>query len=223
MNLEHIDSFSLEATFSFEKLTIKGTAKVSFKSRTCEFYSDFVPLLPLNSPVTILTRYQGVKAFIIYGPTFVSSKRFIRVQPINITLCEGAEEVIEVPVKIPITCTKKRFFTTTYEQCEIVSCSPNKLIVSGAKLSPEKNDNELKITVGAPIFANRIQLSLTFDDGGMLFGKNSRKAKYRYNITDIDASSRHILLRYIRKSALKEITRQMTSNAVDYNKKNIFK
>ena len=59
--------------------------------------------------------------------------------------------------------------------------------------------------------------------GGMLFGKNSRKAKYRYNITDIDASSRHILLRYIRKSALKEITRQMTSNAVDYNKKNIFK
>lgn len=223
MNLEHIDSFSLEATFSFEKITAKGTARISFKSRTCEFYSDFVPLLPLNSPVTILTRYNGVKVFIIYGPTFVSSKRFVRIQPINITLCEGAEEVIEVPVKIPVSCVKKRFFSTLYEQCDMVSCSADKISISGIKLSPEKNDNEIKIIAGKPIFANKIPLTLTFENDGMLFGKNNRKAKYLYRISDIDTSSRQILLRYIRKSALKEITRQITSQAVDYNKKNIFK
>lgn len=223
MNLEHVDSFPLEATLNFEQITVKGSARISLKSGTCEFSSDFVPLLALDSIVTIDCRFGGVDVFRIIGPTFVSSKRFLRVQPIDVTLCEGAEEVIEVPVKIPVSCVKKHFFSTTYEQCDIVSCSANKISVSGINLSPDKNDNKIRILAGAPLFASQIPMSLTFDDGGMLFGKGGRKSKYLYRISKIDEFSHQNLLKFIRKAAVKEISRQTNGKSgMDY-KRNIFK
>ena len=218
MNLEKIDYIPLDATIHYENISVKGKAKVSLKSKTCVFSSDFVPLLHLNSEVTVITSYNGENVFKVKGPVFLSSKKFMRLQPITVSLYNGAERVIEVATNIHARCTKKHFFSTIYDNCQIVSCSADKMSISGVCLTPERKDNKIDIEVGKPLFDKETKIELEFDDGGMLFGEKKCKAKYLYRIISIDNKSHISLLKYIRAAAIEEIKSQWRSNPLEvYN------
>lgn len=223
MNLEKIDFTSLDATIFYGTNKIKGSAKTSLKLKTCEFSSDFVPLFPLNTELSVIVRSKGVDVFKIRGEAFLSTKRFVRLQPITLSLCENAEKVLEVPTKSIATCIRKHLFSTTYEQCQIVYCSAEKLELSDILLTPERSDHKIELIAGTPLFNENARIAMTFDNSGMMFGIKDKKAKYVYNISKIDDDNRKKLLHYIRKTALKEISRQWNTNASDAFSINVLK
>ena len=86
MNLSH-----LEAVLYFDKVTVKGIADISLSDRSCAFRSDFVPILHFGSEVTVVTKIGGIPFLKVTGSVYLSSKRFMRVQPITLALFKNAE------------------------------------------------------------------------------------------------------------------------------------
>ena len=211
MNLQN-----LEAVLFYDKVNVKGLARISLQSKTCEFFSDFVPILPLNSSVTIVAKINGAPFLKITGPVFLSSKKFMRVQPATPMLYEKAEWLFDVPANVNARVVKSHLFSPqSYVPCMIVSCSATSFVLSG-NLSPEHGDNKIKLLAGQPIFSESTYVELKYANDGMLFGKNKSGAKYVYNINKINRSSHDELLDYIRQKGVSQLNKGLSKSAVYY-------
>lgn len=203
---------NLEAALFYDKVFVKGLAKISLPLKTCEFLSDFVPILHINSNVTIVTKINGAPFLKITGPVFLSSKKLMRIQPITLALYENAEKHYEIPVNVNAQKVKSHIFSSdSYQPCSIVRCSAERLTLSG-DFTPDRTDSKLEILVGAPIFSDETSIELAFENKGMLFGKSSKVkkgGKYVYQITNIDKKSKHELLRYIRRQSIMQLAKAM--------------
>lgn len=199
----------LEAVLYYDKIFVKGIADISLENKSCEFKSDFVPIIPFDSQVTIVTKHKSAPFLRVTGSVFLSSKKLLRVQPFKLALYEGAETSFEIPVKVQVKKLKNHLFSQpSYENCTITGCAADYFTLSG-KLSPDKGDNTLELIIGQPIFTVDSLVKLEFAEDGFLFGKNKNAARYKYRITDIDEESKSELLHYIRSVSVRRIAERM--------------
>lgn len=203
---------NLEGALFYDKVSVKGLARISLSGKSCEFLSDFVPILPIDSQVTVITKVQDAPFLKIKGPVFLSSKKFMRIQPITLALYENAEKHYDIPVRIPAKKVKRHVFSSSsYESCEILKCSAEYFTLTG-NLSPEHGDSEIELIVGGPIFSEPVSIKLKYSNGGVLFGKKNtgeKSAKYIYRIISIDDNHRNALLYFIRRKGIESLAKAM--------------
>ena len=203
---------NLEATLYYDKINVKGLARISLSGKSCDFLSEFVPILPLNSQVTIITTVKNAPYLKITGPVFLSSKKLMRIQPCTLALYEDAENYFDVPVKIQAQKVKKHFFSPeTYEDLEIVKCSAESLTLTGG-LFPDHGDREITILVDYPIFPDSAYIDLEYAGSGFFFGQKNtgnKSAKYLYRITGMENDDRILLQQFIRRQGIELLARAM--------------
>ena len=196
---------NLEGTLFFEKINVKGLARISLEGKSCDFLSEFVPILPLDSQVTIITKVKNSPYLKIKGPVFLSSKKLMRIEPITLALYENAENNFDVPVCIHAKKIKKHIFSSdTFEDCEILNCSSEYFTVTGG-IFPDHGDREMTLLIGKPVFSSPVPIELEYANGGILFGKKNtgnKSAKYIYRIKGIDENHKNALLHFIRRQGI---------------------
>ena len=192
---------NLEATLYFEdKIAVKGIAEINPSAGTCEFFSEFVPILPLNSEVVVITEVKENPVLRVTGQTFLSSKQFMRIDHIKLALYTNAEQYIEAETDIPAyKITKHLLKSAEYESCTVVACSSELITLSNIVLNPEREDKEIDLIIDEPIFMKTTTLSLVAEGNGFFFGKSQKKSRYVYRIKKTDRPCTPELLRYIRK------------------------
>ena len=203
---------NLEGALFYDKISVKGLARISLSGKSCEFLSDFVPILPIDSQVTVITKVQNAPFLKIKGPVFLSSKKFMRIHPVSLALYENAEKHYDIPVRIPAKKIKKHFLSSdTYEKCEILNCSAEYLTLTG-NLSPEHGDSKIELLVGSPIFSESVSVNLQYSNNGILFGKKNtgeKRAKYIYRIVSIEEGFEDELLYFIRRQGIETLAKAM--------------
>ena len=203
---------NLEGTLFFEKINVKGLARISLEGKSCDFLSEFVPILPLDSQVTIITKVKNSPYLKIKGPVFLSSKKLMRIEPITLALYENAENNFDVPVCIHAKKIKKHIFSSdTFEDCEILNCSSEYFTVTGG-IFPDHGDREITLLVDYPIFPDSAYIDLEYAGSGFFFGQKNtgnKSAKYLYRITGMENDDRILLQQFIRRQGIELLARAM--------------
>lgn len=81
-------------------LAANGEAFVSLERQCIEFRSDFVPLYPLGTPMTIYRLHEKKQIHEFCGKVYLSSKKLMRLVSVQDTLHPGAEELYHCDVNI---------------------------------------------------------------------------------------------------------------------------
>lgn len=204
MNLTH-----LESVLYFDKVTVKGISDISLSDRSCAFRSDFVPILHFGSEVTVVTKIGGIPFLKVTGSVYLSSKRFMRVQPITLALFKNAERLCEVPVRVDAEKTSKGLLRGKKPtDCTIVACSAKTMVVTG-EVYPDRGDQTIELTIADPMFFSETTVKLKYSGDGMLFGKNGKKARYIYKIVKIEKRSYSEYMRFIRSCTIDRLARSL--------------
>lgn len=204
MNLSH-----LEAVLYFDKVTVKGIADISLSDRSCAFRSDFVPILHFGSEVTVVTKIGGIPFLKVTGSVYLSSKRFMRVQPITLALFKNAERLCEVPVEVYAEKISKGFLSGRKRtDCTIVACSAKTMVLTG-DVYPERGDNTIELIIADPMFYDETSVRLKYSGDGMLFGKGSKKTRYIYKIVKIEKRSYSEYMRFIRACTIDRLAKSL--------------
>ncbi len=204
MNLSH-----LESVLYFDKVTVKGISDISLSDRSCAFRSDFVPILHFGSEVTIVTKISGIPFLKVTGSVYLSSKRFMRVQPITLALYKNAERLCEVPVRVAATKTSKGLLSGRKRaDCTIVACSAKTMVLTG-DIFPERGDGTIDLAVCDPIFFGETTIRLKYSGDGMFFGKSQKKARYVYKIVKIEKRNYSEYMRFIRACTIERLAKSL--------------
>jgi len=204
MNLSH-----LESVLYFDKVTVKGISDISLSDRSCAFRSDFVPILHFGSEVTVVTKIGGIPFLKVTGSVYLSSKRFMRVQPITLALFKNAERLCEVPVRVNAEKISKGFLSGRKRaECTIVACSAKTMMLTG-EVYPEHGDQTIELIVDEPMFFEETSIKLKYSGDGMLFGKGSKKTRYIYKIVKIEKRSYSEYMRFIRSCTIERLARSL--------------
>ncbi|MBR1663751.1 MAG: hypothetical protein IJ696_05435 [Ruminococcus sp.] len=204
MNLSH-----LEAVLYFDKVTVKGIADISLTDHSCAFRSDFVPILHFGSEVTIVTKINGIPFLKVTGAVYLSSKRFMRVQPITLALFKNAERLCEVPVRVPAEKISKRLFSGVHHSdCTIVACSAKSMTVTG-DIHPDRGDGTIELYIEGPMFFDGTTVKLKYSGDGMIFGRSGKKARYIYKIVKIEKRCYSEYMRYIRACTIDRLAKSL--------------
>ena len=204
MNLSH-----LESVLYFDRVTVKGISDISLSDRSCAFRSDFVPILHFGSEVTIVTKISGIPFLKVTGSVYLSSKRFMRVQPITLALYKNAERLCEVPVTVDAQKISKGLLSGRKRaDCTIVACSAKNMLLTG-DIHPDRGDQTIELIIAEPMFFDETSIRLKYSGDGMLFGKNSKKARYNYKIVKIEKRSYSEYMRFIRSCTIERLARAL--------------
>lgn len=204
VNLSH-----LEAVLYFDKVTVRGIADISLSDRSCAFRSDFVPILHFGSEVTIVTKIGGIPFLKVTGAVYLSSKRFMRVQPITLALYKNAERLCEVPVRVDAEKVSKGLLSGRKRaDCTIVACSAKTMVLTG-DIHPERGDQTIELIASDPMFFDETSIKLKYSGDGMFFGKSSKKARYVYKIVKIEKRSYSEYMRFIRSCTIERLAKSL--------------
>ena len=204
MNLSH-----LESVLYFDRVTVKGISDISLSDRSCAFRSDFVPILHFGSEVTIVTKIGGIPFLKVTGAVYLSSKRFMRVQPITLALYKNAERLCEVPVRVEAVKISKGLLSGRKRtDCTIVACSAKNMVLTG-EVYPDRGDQAIELIIADPMFFDETSIKLKYSGDGMLFGKSGKKARYNYKIVKIEKRSYSEYMRFIRSCTIERLARSL--------------
>ncbi len=204
MNLSH-----LEAVLYYDKVTVKGIADISLSDRSCAFRSDFVPILHFGSQVTIVTKINGIPFLKVMGEVYLSSKRFLRAQPITLALFKNAERLCEVPVNVDALKVSKGLLKSRKStDCTIVAASAKNMTLTG-DVFPEHGDSTVELTIHEPMFFEPTTVKLKYSNDGMLFGKSGRRARYVYKIVKIEKRDYGEYMRFIRSCTIERLAKSL--------------
>lgn len=204
MNLSH-----LESVLYFDRVTVKGISDISLADRSCAFRSDFVPILHFGSEVTIVTKISGIPFLKVTGSVYLSSKRFMRVQPITLALYKNAERLCEVPVRVEAEKISKGLLSGHKRaDCTIVACSAKNMVLTG-DIFPDRGDQSIELIVADPMFFGETSIRLKYAGDGMLFGKSGKKARYSYKIVKIEKRSYSEYMRFIRSCTIDRLAKSL--------------
>ena len=204
MNLSH-----LEAVLYYDKVTVKGIADISLSDRSCAFRSDFVPILHFGSQVTVVTKINGIPFLKDTGEVYLSSKRFLRAQPITLALYKNAERLCEVPVNVDAVKISKGLLSgRKRSDVTIVAASAKSMIITG-DISPERGDQTIELLIDEPMFFEQTSVKLKYSNDGMLFGKSGRRARYLYKIVKIEKRAYSEYMRFIRSCTIDRLAKSL--------------
>lgn len=111
-------SFPARLTDGSGHILAEGTASILKEKGAVEFESDFVPLYPLGTFLTVERIYNGEVIHRFQGDVYLSDKQLLRLTGVTDELLPGSELVYEIEVMLKAQLTKvaaeapasKRFF-----------------------------------------------------------------------------------------------------------------
>ena len=132
-------------------------------------------------------RRAVLNAFLkVTGEVYLSSKRFLRAQPITLALYKNAERLCEVPVNVDAVKISKGLLSgRKSSDVTIVAASAKSMIITG-DIFPERGDQTIELLIDEPMFFEQTSVKLKYSNDGMLFGKSGRRARYLYKIVKIE-------------------------------------
>lgn len=188
----------------------KGEAKIYLKEKYVEFTSQFVPLLRMDTQAKIICLEGVASTHIITGTVYLSTQNYLRLVNVKCRLLPGAENVLETPTflraQIYKPYIKKGMFSKKkilhkWDDCTIMSISLYKIVLRASRIMCEEEQN-LKLKMGAPVFAKDTELELKLAHNGLMFGKNS---KYEFMITTLNEAEQEELADFIKLGSLELI------------------
>lgn len=177
-----------------------GFASISLKNKYVEFTANFVPLLPIKTPVRIFCLESGQTTHIFSGNVYLSSKRLLRVVSIKCALMPGAEEVLSIETTLSAKFTARtiagKFFPIQkWTDCTINTLSLNNISFTAPQIDTEFSDL-LIMRIKSPLFSKNTEISLRAGKRSLMFGKSSR---YNCEIIHISGNGRKEILDFIHK------------------------
>lgn len=111
-------SFPARLTDGLGQILAEGAASVLKEKGAVEFESDFVPLYPLGSSLTVERIYNGNVIHRFQGDVYLSDKKLLRLTGVTDELLPGSERVYDIEISLKAQLTKaaeeppapKRFF-----------------------------------------------------------------------------------------------------------------
>lgn len=182
MNLKSLDAtLYIDGTTAFEY----GRADLAPRERSCDFYAEFVPILKLGTPVTVICKNCGIPVLEIRGATYLSSRQLLRLTSIRYNLCVNAESAMEAAMDaqgkiLPSGYAGRRAATPL--TCQITAITRERIFFSCPGFDYKAKESIIEIK--QPVFSQKTALHLHPDDKSLLFGKKPIYACLFYNLTE---------------------------------------
>lgn len=185
----------------------EGRACFNEQSREVEFVSDFVPIYPLGTAMTIERVYRGEPVHVFDGSVYLSSKQLMRIVGVEDTLRYGAQYVyctsLDLPAELTVVCDppkKKRLRLfrreepgplVKSERVTVTAINHDSLTMLYSMSEPLQHGSSMSIRLLPPVpeFSAELELRDEF-----LFGS---RASYCCAITSVTSGSVDDVGRYV--------------------------
>ncbi len=184
-----------------------GRACFNAESREVEFVSDFVPIFPLGTAMTIERLYRGGAVHIFDGGVYLSSRKLMRIVSVKDRLCYGAQFVyctdLDLPAELTLTSDpppKKGFHLFKHapvepglrvEHVTVTAINHERLTLLYGMFEPlgRSRDVTIRLLPPAPAFSAALEIEDEF-----LFGP---RASYSCAISSVTSGSVDEVGRYV--------------------------
>lgn len=181
-----------------------GFASYSAEDQHLDFTAQFVPILQINSKVTVVCTENGVTTHVFTGDVYLSSPKLLRVISLKCAFILGAERVLaaHVPFEAQVYVPAFRHglfanrLTYRWEECCIKAISMNGAAIECPEIVSEFAD-KITIKISDPIFSKPTELHLHTGEKGLMFGNHT---KYKYKIGKINKRCESELSTFIRNA-----------------------
>lgn len=83
------------------KLLEIGQGAVSLENASVDFFSDFVPLFTMGTPVQVVRTFHKKELQRFSGTVYLSSEKYLRITSVTDELLEGSEKYYLFPAELP--------------------------------------------------------------------------------------------------------------------------
>ncbi len=201
------------------EIIAEGYADINIHNRYVTFFSDFVPLYPIDTKMEIVRMYKGKEVHRFRGTVYLSDKQLMRLVDVKDKLLEGSELCYSDRVKVNALITplfeykqSKKFSLSFLRKepeidnrlnGEVVSLTPDELVFSFDDLLHVNTDMQIETGYKFDIKLKNIKKIENFVvevKKSMLFGE---KPAYICDIRDMDEEQRKLLVNYLHQYNLK--------------------